>query len=106
MYGVYEYCLFLLICACVVREFLWPVNITEIWQYELISPLDEHLAWLEHISDARQQDLLGPLRLEQRGPELCVVGLGECRPVPSVEQGVALIDKLKSQIASLFETAK
>ena len=100
--SLFEYLMFGLMCACVVREVFHPLATSCPVKIEIINPLHEHKVWLEHISTARQQDILGPLRLEHRGGSLCVVGMGRCQIVQSVEEGVQVISMLKDQIAAVF----
>lgn len=102
MSGFFEYCLFGLMCACVIREVCGPVSASTRIGLQITSPLEEHHAWLEHIGTARQQNTLGPLRLEMRAGSPCVVGMGHCQPVESVEHGITTIKSLKDQIAALF----
>lgn len=104
--AVYEYALFTLVCVCVLREAFSPLEqAASLWYLQLTTPTNEHDAWLEHISRARQQDLLGPLRLEERSGTLCAVGMGECLPVQSIEEGTELIQAIKDGISGLFDDA-
>lgn len=99
---IYEYSLFALVCTCILREALWPSRLILPMRVAILNPVAEHRAWLEHIDRARREHILGPLRLDTREGNLCVVGMGECRPVATVEQGLELINTLKSRIADLF----
>jgi hypothetical protein len=98
----YEYALFLLVCLCVGREILRN-SAPPGWQTEASYLLKGHMAWLHYVNEARQHGTLGPLRMENRAGRLCVVGLGQCRPVRNPDEGTRLIAELQGQIGGLFD---
>ncbi len=103
---VLEYVVFLLVCMALLRELLPMAAEEPIWQIDYVDFARGHTAWLEHISRARQQGLLGSPRLEKRDNQLCVVGLGRCEPVRSVEEGNRLLSAIEDDVAQMFTPAR
>jgi hypothetical protein len=100
---LYESCLFVLICVCTMREMFLASTVRAGRTMQFVHLLHGHNAWLEHIHNSRTEDMLGPLRIEDRGGRVCVVGLGQCHRVRNIPEGIQLITELKQQIANLFE---
>jgi hypothetical protein len=103
---VYEYTLCLLVIISITRELMGPPARLS-WVIENQEQIRRgHRAWLEHIQTARSEGVLGPLRLEYRPDGLCVVGLGQCRHVHTIEEGVQQISMLQAHIVDIVEAGR
>jgi len=122
-----EYILLLLAIACVVRELFFNsivstphtaiqmIQSTALYEEQQAQngqqptnarnehPLIE--AWNTHLQAAHQENMLGPLRLEDRNGCLCVVGMGQCHRVRNISEGLEMIDSAKKKISRLVENA-
>lgn len=102
MNNLYEYSLALLVCCCLMRETIYPCIASVVSRYTLEPFACGHRLWTEHLQRSYRQGWLGQPRIDHRSGRLCVVGLGQCRFVSSIEEGIQTIRSLENQIAGLF----
>ena len=113
-----EYVLLLWASICVTRELFFssivrtPRAAIQIMPFSSLceeQPIQsEHRsteAWNQHLQTAHQENMLGPLRLEDRNGCLCVVGMGQCHRVRNIAEGLEVIDSTKKKISSLVKNA-